>query len=417
MYNEQIEALISAALADGMLTEKEKQVLFKKAQSQGIDLDEFEMVLDARLVELEKAEKAKVSTSAPQSTKYGNIRKCPVCGAMVPALAAVCPECGFEFSGIDANISSKKLADLLLDVSDIDKKEEIIITFPIPNTKADLFEFLSALQPRMRDINDPLSSAYFKKYQECINKAQILFANDPIFQPYFSSFEKVKRQIKLNIVKKWCLNHKGWTIGILFVVIFIIGSILTSIEDSKERAKKEKSLINLEQAILSKDIDKIMETLKESPRQDHPLELLTQLVNDGYLDAAIYFYNNKTSHCSTYEMQYEASYGNASFTKAATKLIYDALISSERMEEAWQYHPLDYHEPNYAGNANAYFSYINDVVNYYCKTGKKDIARQFVKEHLAWFVNNVDNGKYGKDYPDFYSAKVSQRLTKQINNY
>ena len=57
MYNEKIEQLINAALADGVLTEKEKQVLFKRAQEQGIDLDEFEMVLDARLVELQKAEK------------------------------------------------------------------------------------------------------------------------------------------------------------------------------------------------------------------------------------------------------------------------------------------------------------------------------------------------------------------------
>ena len=56
LYDEKIEALISAALADGVLTEKEKQILFKKAQAQGIDLDEFEMVLDARLVEIEKAE-------------------------------------------------------------------------------------------------------------------------------------------------------------------------------------------------------------------------------------------------------------------------------------------------------------------------------------------------------------------------
>ena len=42
MYNEQIEVLISAALADGVLTEKEKQILFKKAESMGIALDEFE---------------------------------------------------------------------------------------------------------------------------------------------------------------------------------------------------------------------------------------------------------------------------------------------------------------------------------------------------------------------------------------
>ena len=59
MYNEQLEELINAALEDGVLTEKEKQVLFKKAQSMGIDLDEFEMVLDARLVKLQKEEKSK----------------------------------------------------------------------------------------------------------------------------------------------------------------------------------------------------------------------------------------------------------------------------------------------------------------------------------------------------------------------
>ena len=54
LYDEKIESLISAALADGVLTEKEKQVLFKRAQAEEIDIDEFEMVLDARLVELQK---------------------------------------------------------------------------------------------------------------------------------------------------------------------------------------------------------------------------------------------------------------------------------------------------------------------------------------------------------------------------
>ena len=68
MYDERIEGLIKAALADGMLTEKEKQVLFKRAQEQGIDLDEFEMVLDARLVELQKEEKER-----PQSRHQSRI--------------------------------------------------------------------------------------------------------------------------------------------------------------------------------------------------------------------------------------------------------------------------------------------------------------------------------------------------------
>ena len=109
MYNEQIEALISAALTDGKLTEKEKQVLMKRAKAQGIDLDEFEMILDARLVELEKAEKAKQASK--ESNKHGEIRKCPSCGATISSIQGICPECGFEFTGVEANYSSQKLAE------------------------------------------------------------------------------------------------------------------------------------------------------------------------------------------------------------------------------------------------------------------------------------------------------------------
>ena len=61
MYNEQIENLINLALADGDLTEKEKQILFKKAEEAGIDLDEFEMVIDAKLYEKQQI----VNAAAP----------------------------------------------------------------------------------------------------------------------------------------------------------------------------------------------------------------------------------------------------------------------------------------------------------------------------------------------------------------
>ena len=97
MYNEKIEQLINAALADGVLTEKEKQVLFKRAQEQGIDLDEFEMVLDARLVELKKTTK-----SAPKSDKFGDVRKCPACGApMNVNKSGKCDYCGSIYNQED----------------------------------------------------------------------------------------------------------------------------------------------------------------------------------------------------------------------------------------------------------------------------------------------------------------------------
>ena len=188
MYNEQMEALISAALADGVLTEKEKQILFKKAESMGIDLDEFEMVLDARLVELKKKEtreaeqhelemeKAKAAQkSAPKSNKYGDVRKCPACGAMVESFQTKCPECGYEFTNIEANSTTKKLLKALEEVDEqvssnegmvgsvlrgaasvfgadslTARKVQIIRTFPIPNTKEDLLEMLSLSNANIR---------------------------------------------------------------------------------------------------------------------------------------------------------------------------------------------------------------------------------------------------------------------------
>ena len=138
MYNEQLEKLIDYALADGELTEKEKQVLFKKAESMGVDLDEFEMVLDARLVELKKKEaelshsqelelaKAKAATqaSAPKSEKFGDVRKCPSCGAMLQSFQTKCDECGYEFRNIGVVNSSQKLFDLL-QAAELRKSEQI----------------------------------------------------------------------------------------------------------------------------------------------------------------------------------------------------------------------------------------------------------------------------------------------------
>lgn len=220
MYNEQIEALISAALADGMLTEKEKQVLFKKAQSQGIDLDEFEMVLDARLVELEKAEKAKAAASAPKSNKVGDVKKCPNCGAIVQSYLGACPECGYGFEDMTANLTSRKLTEKLDKVAkewddkinttkDNDDKWELekgkeqalahaIMTTPLPNTKADLFEFMTMTQAAFLSSSTSYHSAaaYNTKYQESLIKAKSLFARDDIFSSIINDEQNVQEKYR-----------------------------------------------------------------------------------------------------------------------------------------------------------------------------------------------------------------------------
>ncbi len=233
MYNEQMEALISAALADGVLTEKEKQILFKKAESMGIDLDEFEMVLDARLVELKKKEareaeqhelemeKAKAAQkSAPKSDKYGDVRKCPACGAMVESFQTKCPECGYEFTNIEANSTTKKLLKALeeldkqaaskegergllrgiahaLSDSLTAKKVQLIKNFPIPNTKEDLLEMLSlsnANSTNSTDSTDAITSAWQEKTKQLIIKAKISLKNDPDLEYILSEIQKEKKR-------------------------------------------------------------------------------------------------------------------------------------------------------------------------------------------------------------------------------
>lgn len=122
MYNEKIEALIKAALADGELTEKEKQILFKRAEAEGVDLDEFEMVLNAKLFEVQQNKKPQ--TSSPKSEKWGDIRKCPSCGAILQSFQYKCDECGYEFRNVDAVESATKLFDLL-QAADLRKSQRL----------------------------------------------------------------------------------------------------------------------------------------------------------------------------------------------------------------------------------------------------------------------------------------------------
>lgn len=83
-FSKSLEEVIEAALADGVITEKERAVLHKKAQQEGVDPDEIDVVIDGRLQQMQnEVDKAKQK-----------VRKCPSCGEIIPAMTAVCPSCG-----------------------------------------------------------------------------------------------------------------------------------------------------------------------------------------------------------------------------------------------------------------------------------------------------------------------------------
>jgi hypothetical protein len=210
------------ALADGELTEKEKQVLFKKAESMGIDLDEFEMVLEAKLYEANNKKQNKViePQAAPKSDKYGDVKKCPACGAILKSFITKCPDCGHEISNVEANHSIERLFAALEKVSSEEtstgaflsrmglgdsitsRKVNIINNFPIPNTKEDILEFLSLATPQTKcsffaeQRDKEMAKAWKKKCEQIIMKAKFALKDDPkVLEEILSYAKEMKTKI------------------------------------------------------------------------------------------------------------------------------------------------------------------------------------------------------------------------------
>lgn len=230
MFSKELEEIIDAALADGVLTDKERSVLHKRAQAEGVDADELDIVIDGRLAKMKKAEDWLRPTPPTQleNEKLGNVVKCPSCGAPVVGGSAVCPECGYTFSNVKSNSSVEKLAMKLEEfnrrqedkpeknsvigqfvtgsvqrnlIATSKRKMDIISSFPIPNTRADLLEFLTMAQAKANAVGsrtgnnmagdeEDLSYGYWLLYTNCINKAKVSFSKDADFAPYFEHYEK-----------------------------------------------------------------------------------------------------------------------------------------------------------------------------------------------------------------------------------
>ena len=128
--NPELEKLIDFALADGVITDKEREIIRKKAEKLGEDPDEAEMILDAKLAMQNKDAQASAPppfptpppvaaappTSPPppsmpppstkqKSSKVGDIMTCPACGSSVNAMELNCSECGHEFRNVSSSDS------------------------------------------------------------------------------------------------------------------------------------------------------------------------------------------------------------------------------------------------------------------------------------------------------------------------
>lgn len=169
MIPKELDDLIKEYLTDGIISQAERNVLLRKAEKMGLDLDEIDLYITAQ------EQKVDNKVAAEKKAAIGKV--CPMCGKQVESMTVRC-DCGYEFKNEKALSSVQKfyedLNNIALTESEMSttaytgannntrydeekveklryqKKIDLISTFPVPNTKEDIIEFLALAVPNSK---------------------------------------------------------------------------------------------------------------------------------------------------------------------------------------------------------------------------------------------------------------------------
>jgi hypothetical protein len=281
----EIEKLIDLALADSQITQKERNVILKKAIDLRVDADEVEMILDAKLHQLE-------SSKPKQREKVGNIKTCPACGASVKSFQFKCEDCGHEFQNtkidgyinefkktIEQAISEKhilykyKVNNVDYEIPNETSKDKavasLIKSYPLPKNKEDIIELLIYAYSNYESdenqkiwgiaIPKPVKDAWYAKAKQAIELLEVYGEKDSQSQTIISRYREYFNSPVLPNNKTKSKNNGCLKFGLIaFIIMLVLAGIYTLIPLSKED-QKNKSKINsfLEQNKLDSAISKI----------------------------------------------------------------------------------------------------------------------------------------------------------------
>lgn len=117
----------------------------------------------------------------------GEMHKCPNCGEVLSAFVSVCPTCGYELRGSIISNSVEQFSRKIEQASSDEQKVTLIRSFPIPNTKEDIFEFLILASTNISgEQQKVVFDAWIVKFEQSYQKAQLVI-QDPL------EIEKIKR--------------------------------------------------------------------------------------------------------------------------------------------------------------------------------------------------------------------------------
>lgn len=202
-------------------------------------------------------ESSRSESQERQSVWEGTTHKCPECGAPIPSFAEKCPVCGHEFRDVEAVGSARELAERLdaieatrpkgenkkrlndgVNATD-EQKISLIRSYPIPNAKEDLLEFLvlalSNCSVSFDWAGDDSSTASEKaireawkaKSEQALNKCLLLFGGTPEAERAKTLYEEKMSQIESETKSaRWRMVRffAGFILAMFIIMLFTIFS-------------------------------------------------------------------------------------------------------------------------------------------------------------------------------------------------
>ena len=155
----------------------------------------------------------------------GELHKCPSCGEVIAAFDAVCKSCGYEIRGRKATSVVHELFLKLEKTDEIQKKDELIRTFYIPNTREDIHEFfiLAHSQIEVGGIN---TEAWMVKLAQAYQKAQLSFGETPEFECFHKQYSDAMQHYQKLLTRK--KRREKWVafIDVIIKILRTFGKII-----------------------------------------------------------------------------------------------------------------------------------------------------------------------------------------------
>ena len=177
----------------------------------------------------------------------GDIHKCPLCGEILNSFVLTCPSCGYDIRGKKSSDSVHEFAIRLLQSNDEKQKIMLIRSFPIPNSKEDILEFVILASTNIENkMDNELSDAWQAKFEQAYQKASLLFKDDDdVFQKineiYISTTKKISKLEQAKTIRNVgnviaeimpvlpnIIVIMGWLLSI-FIIIPICGTNLDNV--------------------------------------------------------------------------------------------------------------------------------------------------------------------------------------------